>query len=75
MKIAKATLLLLSTICLVDPTQSKGQLLDGTSVGTGNKAHPDENAVNIDNIQNLKNTEEEYKLLLKKTGGIQNGEG
>ena len=53
MKLAKAALLLFSTICLVDPIQSKGQLLDGTSVGT-NKAHPDEEAAKIDNIANLK---------------------
>ena len=54
MKLAKAALLLFSTVCLVDPIQSKGQLLDGTSVGSGNKAHPDEEAAKIDNIANLK---------------------
>ena len=70
MKIAKAAILVVSTLCLVDPAQSKGQLLDGTSVGSDNKAHPDENAVNVDNIANLKTSEENYNMLLKRTGGV-----
>ena len=65
------TVFLISALSIVDPSNGRGQLLDGTKVGGDNVEHFD--AVHqIDNLDNINHQVEDYNLMLKKTGGVQN---
>ena len=70
MKLAK-TAILISSLNLIGHSNGKGQLLDGTKVGDGNVEHFDEHQP--DNLANIGTQVEAYNMLLKRTGGVQNG--
>lgn len=68
------TVFLISALKFIDPSSARGQLLDGTKIGEhGPDSTEHFDAVHAtDNLDNINRQVEDYNMIIKKTGGVQN---